>query len=61
MVCDTSLAWCFTHPGLQSRAHPAVEEISAEFGFAAVGTNPGLMVLSGRIPTGFKSFSLMQT
>lgn len=41
MVCDTSLVWGFAHPGLQSRAHPAVEEISAEFGFGAAGTNPG--------------------
>lgn len=59
--CETSLVWCFTHPGLQSRAHLAVEEISAESGFGAAGTNPGCMVLDRRIPTGFKSFSLMQT
>lgn len=61
VVCETSPVWYFTHPGLQSRAHPAVEEISAESGFGAAGTNPGRMVLNGRIPSGFKSFSLMQT
>lgn len=60
MVCGTSLVWCFTHPGLQNRAHPAVEEISAELGSGAAGASPGGMVLNGRIPTGFKSFSLVQ-